>query len=108
METVTVKNLAGGTGSVTITHILDKEQMKDKCRMYAKVTIQAGSSLGYHVHQGESETYYILSGEGEYNDNGTTRIVKPGDMTFTPSGKGHGLKPIGGTPIVFMALIILD
>ena len=63
--------------------------------------------LGYHEHHGETETYYILSGEGEYDDNGVKRPVKAGDITITPDGKGHGLANTGETDLVFMALIIL-
>lgn len=107
-NTVVVKNMAGGDGELTIKHILGDEQMHGNCGLYAQVTIEPGSSLGYHEHHGESETYYILSGEGEYDDNGTKRIVKAGDVTFTPDGCGHGLKPVGDQAIVFMALIIAD
>ena len=63
--------------------------------------------MGYHEHHGESETYYILSGEGEYDDKGTKRMVKAGDITYTPDGRGHGLINTGDTDLVFMALIIL-
>lgn len=72
------------------------------------MTLEPGCSLGYHEHHGESETYYILSGQGEYSDNGLYRPVQPGDITFTPDGKGHGLANIGNTDLVFMALIIKD
>ena len=49
------------------------------------------------------------TGEGEYNDNGTSwRHVKAGDITFTPDGRGHGLANTGNTDLVFMALIIKD
>ncbi|MDD3277667.1 MAG: cupin domain-containing protein [Lachnospiraceae bacterium] len=110
METKTevIKNMAGGDGELTITHILGDAQMHGNCHLYAQVTIEPGSSLGYHEHHGESETYYILSGEGEYDDNGTKRTVKAGDVTFTPDGCGHALRPLGNQPIVFMALIIAD
>ena len=110
MNTTTevVKNMAGGEGEVTIKRILSDKEMHGNCGLYAQVTIQLGSSLGYHEHHGESETYYILSGAGEYDDNGTTRIVKPGDVTYTSDGMGHGLKPVGDEAIVFMALIIKD
>ena len=33
---------------------------------------------------------------------------KAGDVTFTPDGKGHGMKNIGDTDLVFMALINFD
>lgn len=108
METVRVENMAGGEGHVIIKHILDKTKLNGKCGLYAEVTIEPGCSLGYHEHHKESETYYIISGTGEYNDNGAIRPVTAGDMTFTPDGCGHGLKNTGDTDLVFMALIIFD
>lgn len=110
METYRVikKNANGGSGEVILDKILTDKEMHDNCGLYAKVTINPGSELGYHEHHGESETYYILSGKGVYNDNGTERIVGPGDVTFTPNGMGHGMKPAGDEPIEFMALIIKD
>ena len=107
MEKTIIPQMCGGTGEVIIEHILGEKELNGKCGLYARVTIHPGSSLGYHEHHGESETYFILSGEGEYDDNGKTHPVKPGDVTFTPSGCGHALKPTGDAPIVFMALIIL-
>jgi len=102
------KNMCGGEGEVIIERLLDERQLAGKCGLYARVTIPAGSSLGFHEHHGESETYYILSGTGEYSDGRTTRVVRPGEVTFTPDGEGHGLKTLGGEPLVFMALIILN
>ncbi|EOS40623.1 cupin domain-containing protein [Lachnospiraceae bacterium] len=103
-----VENMAGGEGHVIIKKLLGEKELNGKCRLYAEVTLEKGCSLGYHVHHNESETYYILSGEGEYDDNGSTRPVKAGDVTFTPDGCGHGLKNTGLEDLVFMALIILD
>lgn len=108
MNTEIIKNMCGGDGEVIITHILGEKELKDKCGLYARVTINPGSSLGYHEHHNEAETYFILSGEAEYDDNGTKRTVKAGDVTYTPDGCGHALKPIGDEPVVFMALIIFD
>jgi len=108
MEIRMVENMRGGNGTVEILDILGKEQLNDKCRLYAKVTLKPGCSIGYHEHKKESETYYILSGEGVYDDNGTCRSVKAGDMTFTPDGKGHGIANEGTEDLVLMALILLD
>lgn len=108
MTIETIKNMQGGDGEVTIKRLLGEKELNGKCGLYAQVTINPGSSLGYHEHHGESETYYILSGEAEYNDNGTLRTVTEGDVTFTPNGCGHGLRPVGNEPVVFMALIIRD
>lgn len=103
-----VEHMCEGNGHVIIKEILEEEQLNGKCGLYAEVILEPGCSLGYHEHFGESETYYIITGQGEYNDNGIYRAVQAGDITFTPSGKGHGLANTGNTDLVFMALIILD
>lgn len=110
METVLDKleNAHGGKGYITLEHVIGEKELNGKCGLFAKVTIEPGNSLGFHTHHGESETYYMLSGVGEYNDNGTMRTIKPGDVTFTPNGFGHGVDNNGTEPVVFMALIILD
>lgn len=101
------KNAAGGKGEVSLEHLLSKKQMGDKCSTFARVTIKPGSSLGYHQHKGNSETYFILQGKGVYNDNGTEVEVGPGTTTFCPDGEFHGLSNENGTEdLVFMALII--
>lgn len=108
METVIKQNASGGNGSMQVKYILNDEELNGKCRMYAEVTLQPGCSLGYHKHTNESETYYIVKGQGDYNDNGVIRQVNAGDRTFTPNGCSHGIANNGTTDLVFMALIILD
>ncbi|NLC53971.1 MAG: cupin domain-containing protein, partial [Firmicutes bacterium] len=56
----------------------------------------------------EGEAYYILSGTGEFNDNGAVTTVTAGDVTFTGAGEGHALKNIGTEPLDFIALIIYE
>lgn len=97
---------ANGVGAVHIEKILDTE-LADKCGLYAKVTIPAGSVLGYHEHHGNGESYFVLSGEGVYDDNGQKRIVRAGESTWTPDGSGHGFdNSQGKADLVFMALIV--
>ena len=97
---------ANGVGEVLIEKILD-EELGDKCGLYAKVTIPAGSILGFHEHHGNGESYFVIKGTGIYDDNGSKRTVKAGDVTWTPDGSGHGLSNAeGGEDLVFMALII--
>ena len=101
------KNAAGGKGEVSLEHLLGKEQMGDKCSPFARVTIKPGSSLGYHQHKGNSETYFILQGKGVYNDNGTEIVIGPGTTTFCADGEVHAIANASDTEdLVFMALII--
>ena len=65
------ENRAGGKGTMHIERLLSPEEMGPHVKMYARVTIDVGSSLGYHAHHGDSETYYILEGKARYHDNGT-------------------------------------
>ncbi len=105
MKTITMPS-ANGKGELKLELILE-EELGDKCGLYAKVTIPAGSVLGYHEHHGEGESYFVLSGSALYNDNGTTRTIGPGDSTWTPSGSGHGVDNSAGTEdFIFMALIV--
>ena len=103
MKTMTMPS-ANGVGELKLELILE-EELGDKCGLYAKVTIPAGSVLGYHEHHGES--YFVLSGEAVYDDNGAKRTIGPGDKTWTPSGSGHGVdNSAGKEDFVFMALIV--
>ena len=106
MKETCTRPSANGVGEVKIEKILD-EELADKCGLYAKVTIPAGSVLGYHEHHGNGESYFVLSGEAIYDDNGKRRIIVAGDSTWTPDGSGHGVdNSQGKEPIVFMALIV--
>ena len=90
-KTITMPS-GNGKGELKLDLILD-EELGDKCKLYAKVTIPAGST--------------ILSGEAIYDDNGAKRKIGPGDTTWTPSGAGHGVDNSAGTEdLVFVALIV--
>ena len=106
MKTTMTLPSATGAGEILIEKILD-EELGGKCALYARVTIPAGAALGYHEHHGNGESYFVLSGEAVYDDNGVTRTIRPGDSTWTPDGSGHGVDNSRGTaPFVFMALIV--
>ena len=107
-ELVKVEHVNGGAGFITREQLVSSEEVGEACRMYAKISVLPNCEIGYHEHHGESETYYIIQGQGEYNDNGKYRPVKAGDITFTPDNHGHGLANTGNTDLVFMALIIKD
>lgn len=56
-------------------------------------------------HKGDSETYYILSGTGRYNDNGSIVDVHPGDVYFCEDGESHSIEATN-EPIEMVALIL--
>lgn len=80
--------------------------MYGKGRVFCHTTVHPGAGIGYHIHNGESETYYILKGSGSFNDNGKITMVGPGDVLFTGDGEGHGIEASQGEPIEMIALIL--
>lgn len=92
--------------NVIIEPVLKDGQLDEKTRLYARVTVLPGGEIAYHEHHNETETYYILSGEGVYNDNGKTYTVTSGMSTFCPDGGAHGISCNGNENLVFMALIL--
>ena len=58
-----VENLGGGKGTAYVHHIISKEEMLGHGRLYARVVLPPGSSVGWHQHVRDTEPYYILKGE---------------------------------------------
>lgn len=85
-----------------------EENGPSNMNLYAHVYLKPGEEVHYHEHHGESESYYILSGNGTFNDDGKLISVKKGDLTFTSNGHGHNLVNTGDEILEFMALIIKD
>lgn len=103
-EVVKVEHANGGAGHILKEGLLVPEQLGEHCKMFSRVTIPAGCELGHHEHHGETETYYILSGKGIYEDNGCEIPAQAGDVFFCEDGSGHGMKAI--EDVEFVALIL--
>jgi len=97
----------GGAGFVSIEDLLEKEQLGGHCKFFAQVTLKPSCEVGHHEHHDEVEAYYILSGNGMYDDNGRAVAVEPGDVVFCKDGDGHGIKNTGTCDLVFIALILV-
>ena len=83
----------------------ETEEMENKGRVFGHTTVYPGSKIGLHTHKGDAETYYILSGHGKYNDNGTIVDVQPGDVYYCGDGECHSIEAID-EPIEMIALIL--
>ena len=104
---VMYKKMFNGEGEAEMHVILNgADEMYNKGRVFNHVYLAPGAEIGWHVHKGDGETYYILSGKGEYSDNGNIITVGPGDTTFVDEGEGHSMKNIGEEPLEAIALIL--
>ena len=100
------EKMRGGEGCAIIESLLTPAELYDKGRLFAKITLEPGSSIGYHVHEGEMESFFIISGVAELLDKDTTVTLLPGDTSLTQSGVGHSVKSVGSTPLEMIALIL--
>ena len=107
-EVTITENMRGGLGKIELTQLAERGELYDKSRLFAKLTIKPGCSVGYHVHENEMEAYHIISGIGTYDDNGKTVELRPGDTSITLAGQGHGIVNNGDEDIVMIALIIMQ
>ena len=103
-----LEKMRDGDGVVTIERLLTPEELYDKGRLYAKIILPPGASIGYHVHEGEMESFYVISGKAEYDDNGETTTLLPGDTTLTQAGEGHSIRSIGDTALELIAQILFE
>lgn len=101
------EHFKGADGRLVADQILTgAEEMNGKGRLFNHCRLDKDCGIGWHVHAGDDEIYYILSGEGEFNDNGTAAVVRPGDVLVTRDGEGHALVNRGDEPLEFIALIL--
>ena len=101
------KQAFGGQGVMEADRILnDEAELQGKGRLFNHVYLAKNCEIGWHVHQGEGEVYYILSGSGEYSDNGNIVTLEAGDVAFCPDGEGHGIINLSDETLELIALII--
>ena len=106
-RTLDVKQMFGGQGQAKMYRILEgADEMYGKGRIFNHLFLEPGCEIGWHIHHGDVETYYILKGHGEYSDNGTLVTLGPGDVAFVDDGEGHSLKNVGRDTMEVIALIL--
>lgn len=100
-----MSDLRGGKGDLEFLHYDTKDKMKH-CRLLGQITIPKGSSIGEHVHDGETEYFIITEGEGVVVDNGEKTTVGPGDVVKTGDGASHSIGNEKDSPLRMVAVII--
>jgi quercetin dioxygenase-like cupin family protein len=101
------EHMRDGDGTVQLTHFIKgPEELNGKGRLFSKITLNPGCSIGYHLHDKDAELFYILKGTAEYNDNGEMRIVHAGDVTICPTCTCHGIANKTDEVVELVAVIV--
>lgn len=106
---VIVENAKGGVGSVEFHHFLEGDELLGHATLFACVVVKPHSSVGWHQHVGNTETYVIIKGQGEFIDNDSSRTnVVPGDVCSIEVGQFHSIENNTDEDMEMIALVIND
>ena len=101
------EHMRDGDGTVQITNFINgPAELNDKGRLFAKITLNPGCSIGYHMHDKDAELFYIIKGTAEYNDNGVLYPVTAGDVTICATGESHGIANKTDEVVELVAVIV--
>ncbi|MGE4318887.1 MAG: cupin domain-containing protein [Deferribacterales bacterium] len=102
----TMEKPRGGTGTAVRMAYEAACGYKGEITNMAMMSLNPGSSIGYHQHVGDMELYLMLDGTAKTEDNGTEDVLNAGDLMVTRNGEWHSLVNESDSPVSFLAIII--
>lgn len=103
----TRNSMRGGEGDVKFEHIWEQgTELKSKTRLFSKIILEKGCSIGTHAHENEEEVFYVFQGEAMVDDNGVKSILKTGDSIVTGNGASHSIACHGDETCIVLAVIM--
>lgn len=100
------EHMRGGEKQAEILNL--SKELPTKARLFAKLKLVPGASIGYHVHENETEIFYFLTGTGRVRDGENWYDVTVGDVLSTGNGNGHAVENTGDTDLEFVAVIVKE
>ena len=107
MPVQNVQNVRDGKGTLR-KQIIAPAEPSVHLRLFCTFTIPKGCSIGNHQHQGETEYYYILKGEGILTEDGVETVMKVGDVSATGYGSSHSIRNVKDEDLEFIAVIVTE
>ena len=99
--------MRGGNGTVKFERVWERgTELKSQARLFSRLILDPGVSIGWHIHENEEEIFLVLEGRALVSDNGREEILETGDSIITQSGEGHSVACLGDTPLVLLAVIV--
>ena len=106
-QTMSIREyMRGGKEYVKMTAL--SKELPANARLFSVLTLIPGASIGYHVHENETELFYFAEGCGRVQDDDRFFDVEAGDSMATSSGHGHAVENTGDHDLVILAVIVRD
>ena len=102
------EQMRGGNGTVKIENFVSADEMNNQGRLFGKIILEPGSSIGYHVHETDAEIFYLIKGSSQYTDGDSTVTVNAGDTMVCPTGTGHSIANESDETIELVAVIVYE
>lgn len=84
----------GGKGTYFVRTLLD--EVPGSIFKYVRdLILYPGSTIGEHLHTGDEEIYFVISGNGIMVVDGEEYVIGPGSAVLTQSGSHHALRNEG-------------
>lgn len=107
METTVKVRMREGSGQVLSQCVVPADKLLN-ARLFSKLTLEEGCSIGPHSHTGEIEYYYILNGEGIVTEADGDHTVGKGDVVITGWGNSHAIRNEKKEPLDILAVISVE
>lgn len=99
MEEVMMEHMRGGEKSVGMKTYNDGKNKIILGRLLP------GASIGFHIHETNSETIYVLQGNGKMIVEGGEERLSAGMGHYCPKGTGHSFVNDSEEDILFFAVV---
>lgn len=104
LPTAVRESIRGGVGRAWFQEVLARGDMAGVDAL-SHLTMEPGSSIAEHRHEGSEELYLVLSGHGTGVLDGERTAVGPGSFWVVRDGHSHGLECGAAAPLELLALM---
>lgn len=99
MDAQLVMDFKGGNGALEMKSFVDEKNRVMLSRL------KPGASIGYHMHENNSEVIYFFSGKGHFDYDGTREEISAGTVHYCPMGHSHAMFNDGDEDLVYFAIV---
>lgn len=94
-----VMGFKGGQGELDTRNFVD-----EKCKIMLS-TLKPGASSGLHIHEGNCEIVYVLSGIATFHYDDKVEIAKAGQVHYCPMGHSHYMENLESEDLTYFAVV---